>query len=119
MPQSDLCDYSDACIVATETIADPNNDAYDKKLAFKNNAPFISCISKTNNILILTDNAEDLDTVMPMYNLIEYSKNYSKTTGSLQSYYRDEPNIGAIGDISYSIRDSNSFHYKTSITGRL
>ena len=86
-------------------------------MASKNNAPFISCISIINNSLI--SDAEDLDIVMPMYNLIEYSKNYSKTTGSLQSYYRDEPNIGAIGDISYSIRDPNSFHYKTSITGRL
>ena len=50
-----------------------------KKLAFKNNAPFVSCISKNN---ILTDNAEDLDIIMPMYNLLEYSKNYSKTTES-------------------------------------
>ena len=119
MPQSDLCYYSDACIVATETIADPNNDAYDKKLAFKNNAPFISCISKTNNILILTDNAEDLDIVMPMYNLIEYSKNYSKTTESLQNYYRDKSNSVAAGDINYYIKVSKSFDYKTSITGRL
>ena len=63
----------------------PNN-AYDKKIAFKNNAPFISCISKNNNTLI--DNAEDLDIVMPMYNLIEYSKNYSKTR-ILWNYYRD------------------------------
>ena len=58
----------------------PNN-AYDKKIAFKNNAPFISCISKN-------DNAEDLDIVMPMYNLIEYRKNYSKTI-ILWNYYRD------------------------------
>ena len=63
------------------TVTVPDNDAYDKKLAFKNNAAFISCISKINNTLI--DNAEDLDIVMPMYNLIEYSKNYRKTTGSL------------------------------------
>ena len=56
------------------TVTNPNNDAYDKKLAFKNNAPFVSCISEINNTLI--DNAEDLDAVMPMYNLLEYSKNY-------------------------------------------
>ena len=63
MIQSDLCDYSDAYIVVKGTInvTDPNNNAYDKKLAFKSNAPFISCISKTNNTLI--DNAEDLDTL--------------------------------------------------------
>ena len=74
MLQLDLCNYSDVYIVVRETITvvDPNNDAYDKKLAFKNNAPFISCISKTNNTLM--DNAEDLDIVMPMHNLTEYSK---------------------------------------------
>ena len=49
-----------------------------KKIAFKNNAPFASCISKINNTL--TDNAEDLDIVIPMYILLEYSKSYSKTT---------------------------------------
>ena len=65
MLRSDLRDYSDAYITAT----DPNNANYDKKLAFKNNAPFTNCISKINNVLI--DNAEDLDIVIPMYNLIE------------------------------------------------
>ena len=60
-----------------------------KNLVFKNNAPFINCISKINSIKI--DNAEDLDVVMPMYNLLEYSKYYRKTTGSLWNYYRDEP----------------------------
>ena len=58
------------------TVTDPNNDANDKKLALKNNALFTSCISKINNTLI--DNAEDLDVVMPMYNLLEYSKNHRK-----------------------------------------
>ena len=58
MLQSDLCDYSDAYIAVrrTITVADPNNDGYEKKLAFKNNALFISYISKIKNILI--DNAE-------------------------------------------------------------
>ena len=55
-----------------------------KKLALKNNASFASCISKNNNTLI--NNAEDLDIVMPMYNLLEYIKNYGKTTGSLWNY---------------------------------
>ena len=50
----------------------------NRVLAFKNNTPFTNCISKINNVLI--DNAEDLDIVMPMYNLLEYSKSYSKTT---------------------------------------
>ena len=57
-----------------------------------------------------TDNAEDLDVVMSMYNLVEYSINYRKTTGSLWNYYRDEPS-----DTLSS--DSESFKYKTSITG--
>ena len=54
-----------------------------------------------------------------MYNLLEYSKNYRKTTGSLWNYYRDEPNSGAVGNINYSIKVSKSFDYKTSITGKL
>ena len=62
------------------TVKDPNNNVYGKKLAFKNNAPFISCMKKINNTL--TDNAEDLDIVMPIYNLIEYSKNYLRTSGT-------------------------------------
>ena len=71
MLQSDLCDYSDAYIFVkgTITITDSNDANYNKKLAFKNNAPFTSCTSKFNNILI--GNAEDLDIVMPMYDLIE------------------------------------------------
>ena len=76
MLRSDLCDYSDAYIVVKGKfiVTSPDNDVYDKKLAFKYNVSFTSCISKINNTLI--DNAEDLDAVMPMYNLIEYSKNY-------------------------------------------
>ena len=59
-------------------------------MAFKNNAPLINCISKINGVQI--DNAEeDLDVVMLMYNLLEYSKNYRKTTRGLWNYYRDEP----------------------------
>ena len=84
MLRPDLCHYSDAYVVVKGDIIvlRPNNtDAYDKNLAFKNNAPFISCISKINNTLI--DNAEDLDIVMLRYSLLEYSKNYRKTTGSL------------------------------------
>ena len=56
---------------------------------------------------------------MPMYNLNEYSKKYLKTSGSLSNYYRDEPNSGAEGDIDYSIKNSKSFDYKTSITEKL
>ena len=86
MVRSDLCDYSQAYIVVkgTITVADPDNNVYDRKLAFRNNAPFISCISKINNTLI--DNAEDLDVVVPLHKLVEYSKNYAKTSGSFWNY---------------------------------
>ena len=80
MLQSDLYDYSDAYIVVKGIISAVGEDKSDRKSrsqTFKINAPFISCILKTNNAFI--DNAEDLDIVMPMYNLTEYSKNYSKT----------------------------------------
>ena len=106
MLRSDLCDFNDVYIVvkgnftvtkkiftaddfeapnntaanATATNNANNNVFGEKKLVFKNNAPFINCTSKINGVKI--DNAEDLDVVMPMYTLLEYSKNYRKTTGS-------------------------------------
>ena len=111
MLRSDLCGYSGVYIVvegdiivikkvfaAAETLNatntnNANNIAFgEKKLVFKNNAPFINCISKINGVKI--DNAEDLDVAMPMYNLLEYSKNCRKATGSLWNYYRDERNSG-------------------------
>ena len=81
---SDLCDYSDVYIVVKGTITvEGHNDDKEgnKEWTFKNNAPFRSYISKINKTFI--DNAEDLDIVMPMYNLLEYSKNYSMTLESL------------------------------------
>ena len=110
MLRSDLCYYSNAYIVVkgTITVTDPDNAKRNKSVAFKNNAPFINCISKINGVKI--DNAEDLDVVMPMYNLLEYSKNYRKTTGSLWNYYRDEPSNPLSSN-------SESFKYWTSITG--
>ena len=95
MLPSDLCDYSNACIVVrgTITVAVANNrDEANRDLVLKNNAPFSSCISKINGVLI--GNAEYLDVLMPMYNLIEYSKNYSKTSGYLWNYYRDKISDG-------------------------
>ena len=78
MLRSDLCDFSDAYIVVkgTITVTNPNNAKRNKAVIFKNNAHFITFISKTNGVKIV--NAEDLDVVMPMYNLHEYSKNYQK-----------------------------------------
>ena len=58
---------------------------------FKNCAPFTNCISKVNNTQI--DNAKDTDIVMPMYNLIKHSNNYSKISGSLWQYCKDIPAV--------------------------
>ena len=90
MLKSSLCDYSDAYILVKEkiTVTGPGADAAarqvderDKGVAFKNCAPFTSSKSDINNIE--TDYCQDIDIVMPMYNLIEYSDNYGKTSGSL------------------------------------
>ena len=100
------------------------NDAkrINKKLNFKNNAPFRSCVSKINNIFV--DNAGDLDIVMPLCNLLEYSNNYSMTSGSLWNYYRDRVNDSAneTDNNDNKINDnktatSKSFEYKTKIIG--
>ena len=108
MLRSDLCDFNDAYIVVKADITLEDANKRNKNLAFENNAPFINCISQINGVKI--DNAEDLDVVMPIHNLLEYSKNCRKTTGSLWNYYRDES--------SNPFTDSESFKYKTSITGK-
>ena len=94
MIRSNFCDYSDACILVSGTITTDEADAeqadeINKEVTFKNCASFTECISNINDTKI--DNANDIDVVMPMYNLIEYSDNHSKTSGSLWQYYRDEP----------------------------
>ena len=81
------------------------------QVVFKNCAPFTNCMSEINNTQI--DNAKDIDLVMPMYNLIEYSDNYLKTSGSLWQYYRDNPNLtdaGALNDILGNSASFNSFN---------
>ena len=86
MLRSDLWDFNDAYIVVKGTISvtDPDDAKRNKNVAFKNTMPFINCISKINVVQI--DNAEDLYVVMPMYNFLESSKNYKKTTASLWNY---------------------------------
>ena len=83
-------------------------DERDKGKTFNNWAPFINCKTEINNTEI--DNAKDINIVMAMYNLIEYSDNYSKTSGNLWQYYKDEPN----GNLA----DSESFKSKIKITGK-
>ena len=82
-------------------------DERDKGVTFKNCPQFTKCISRINNTDI--DNTHDIDIVMPMYNLIEHSDNYSKTSGSLWQYYKDDPND--------NLTDSESFKSKVKITG--
>ena len=83
-------------------------DERNKGVTFKNCAPFTECINRINNTEI--DNAKYIDIVMPMYNLIEYNDNYSKTFGSLWKCYKDDP--------SDNITQSESFKYKIKITGK-
>ena len=88
-------------------------------MVIKNCAPFTGYISEINNTQI--DNARDIDIVIPMYNLIEYSDNYSKTSGSLYQYYRDEQflnNNGVIADLPADNNNSPSFKFKTKIPDR-
>ena len=111
-----LCDYSNAYIVAKGTLdlsaaAGNKNDKAEKDVAFKNNVPFRSCISKINSTLI--GNAEGVDIAMPIYNLLEYSQNYSIASGSLWNYYRDE-----IGNGKNNASDRKSFNYKSKIVAK-
>ena len=112
-----LRDYSDAYILvkgritiqgAEDNAAARHADERDKGVVFKKCAPFINCISEIDNTQV--ENAKDIDIVMPMYNLIEYSDNYARTSRSLWQYYRDEPNI--------NLGDSESFKSKIKITGK-
>ena len=125
MLKSSLCDYSDAYILVKGTISGNNTAAQsaaanntNKKAIFKNCAPFTNCISEINNTQI--DDAKDIDIVMPMYNLIKYSDNYAKTTGSLWQYCKDIP---ARNDndqiIVFDVNNvTDSFNFKVKITGR-
>ena len=127
MLRSNLCDYSGAYILVKGTITitapgvnnNANNirDKRNRPLILKNNAPFVSCITRINGELI--EDADDLDIVMPMYNLLEYSKNYRKTIGSLYSYYRDELSDDADDNNFGNIKvvNSNTFKYKNKIIG--
>ena len=125
MLKSSLCDYSDAYILVKRTISANNTAAAgaavnnnDRKVIFKNCAPFTNCISEINNTQI--DNAKDIDIVMPMYNLIEYSDNYAKTTGSLWQYCKDIPARDANDEITEFRRGNttDSFKFKAKITGQ-
>ena len=86
-----LCDYSDSYILVK------GNVSVNKTAAADAYAPFTDCISKINSTQV--DNDKDIDIVMPMYNLIKYSDNYSKTSGGLWKYCKDRSAVNNNGNI--------------------
>ena len=115
--RSSLCDYSDAYIPVSGTItitgagaddAAKRLDERNKSVLFKNCAPFTNCISEINNTQIY--NGKYIDVVMPMHNLIEYSDDYLKTSGSWWQQCKDDPND--------DVTQSESFKFKIKITGK-
>ena len=120
---SSLCDYSDAYILLQGTVTVQNTAAAgaainntNKKVIFQNCTLFIDCITEINNTQIY--DAQKVDAVMPIYNLIEYSDAYSRTSGILYKYHRDEPDLDNNGNISDDNNNSGSFKFKQKITGR-
>ena len=122
MLKSSLCDCSDACIVITGTIAVNNTAAADadanntnKNVVFRNCS---NCISQINNTQV--DNAKDIDIVKPMYNLIEYSDNYSKTSRSLWQYCKDLPAVDnnnvIVNFAENNLTDSFNFKEKNDLS---
>ena len=122
--RSSLCDYSDAYILLKGNVSVNNAGAADaeanntnKKVILKSCAPFTDCLSKINNTQV--DNAKDSDLIMPMYNLIGYIDNYSKTFGNLWQYCIDIPAINNDGNIvdfnGANATDSFNFKLKTKL----
>ena len=115
--ESSICDYSDAYILVTGNInvTGGNNNT---KVAFKNCSAFRKYRTETNETFI--DEADFINITMPMYNLLEYSDNYSDTSGSLWQFKRDE--IEGYADLTvdnHIPNNSSSYKYKSSfITGR-
>ena len=123
MIKSNLCDYSDAYIHVKGPITVPNTTAQgvnlnnmNKKVTFKNYASFINCISEVDNTQV--DDAHDIDVVMPMYSLIEYSVTYSKTSGCLWQFYKDNQLQAMIIDFLVDKNKSVSFKFNQQITGQ-
>ena len=116
MSKSSLCDYSDAYISFKGTMIVPNTGAAapnsrNKEVVFKNYAPFTNCISEINNTQIY--NTKVIDALMNMYNLIEFTENYSQTSGSLWLYYRDQPALDNNENfINFPVNDNTSLTLK-------
>ena len=118
--ESSLCDYSDAYILVTGNITVKRRNAADTddialgaitQVVFKNCAPFEKCRTEINETFV--DEADFINITMPMYNLIEYSDNYSDTSGSLWNFKRDEIE----GDVDLTINNASSFKYKANLIG--
>ena len=118
MPRSNLCDVKGNVSVNNTATAGADANNTNEKVIFKNSAPFTDCISNINNTQ--ADNAKDIDIVMPIYNLIEYSDNYSKTSGSLWQYCKDIPGLNNNGDIVVfnGANATDLFKFKAKITGQ-
>ena len=115
--ESSLCDYSDAYVLFTGNIAVAGGNA-NTKVAFKNCAPFKRCRTEINETFV--DDADFINIAMPMYNLIEYSDNYSDTSGRLWQLKRDEQPVNNNGGfINLTTEDSSSFKYKSNRIGNL
>ena len=111
-----LCDYSDAYILVTGDVK-VAGVAADTNVAFKNGAPFTRCVTHINDEHVET--AENLDIIMPVYNLIEYSDNYADSSGSLYQFKRDEsPMNDAENPNNVALDNSTSFKYKASLLGK-
>ena len=109
--KSSLFDYSDAFILVAGSIT--VNAANNTDVAFKNCAPFSTCTTKTNDIF--ADEANHIYIATPMYNLIEYSDNYSDTSGTLWQFKRDE--VPANNNEHLTINNSELFKYKAALLG--
>ena len=126
MLKASLCDYGDAYFLVKGTITVNNTAAADadanntnKKVILKSCAPFTNFISEINNTQV--DNAKDLDIVLSMYNLIEYSDNYLKASGSLWEYCKYIPAVDNNNNAIVNFTDNNltdSFSFKVKRTGQ-
>ena len=119
MLKSSLCDFNDSYIlfkgyieVNITTVDDAAANNTNKKLIFKDCSPFTDCTRQINNTKV--DNAKDINIVMPMYNLIEYCDNYSKTYRRLWQYCKDIPTVN-----DHGTNTTDSFNFKAKITIRL
>ena len=107
--KSNLCDYSDAYILVTGNITATGGDA-NTRVAFKNCAPFMKCITHINDEHV--NDANNLDIIMLLHNLIEYRDNYSDTSGSLWQFKRDESPVTNAGNPdNFFTANSTSFKY--------